>query len=432
MAEEPTFASEVTTEKSESQKIRERIQTYQAGISPNSLQVIAVLLEQQLKAGLVKSTDLEALVMLRDEVNKATIDYRTMMEREQKRLQEITVQEAEQKQIELAQRENAFNQKLADERQLRKTTQDKLAQMEAVLKSHGISMDLDGDGQVGLAEGQEERTLTPEEQAEVDRLLQESKDAVSVQKDNIAPAPLNKPKSRAFEMARALNPAPTIEEMPGVEKISDDEDFVQKVEETKKSFKEWEEETVTENQLELDIDIPEDAKGTDEFEQEVANVIDEQMKVAAEMEIDDEVPDLRVAEEDTSSTPSLPEISDGQVSPENATVLKTDKVKVIEETPEGWDANGSPVVEEPEAEEEYEEITIPSESELKSMTKKQIAEAASELGFDVSVSSPKAAMISSFTQQTDDFIASLQDSGEFVSAETDDNDEEDNKDGGYF
>ena len=426
MAEQPTFASEVTTEKSESERIRERIQTYQASISPNSLQVISVLLEQQLKAGLIKSTDLEALVMLRDEVNKATIDYRTMMEREQKRLQEITVQEAEQKQIELAKRENAFNQKLADERQLRKTTQDRLAQMEAVLKSHGISMDLDGDGQVGLAEGQEERTLTPEEQAEVDRLLQESKDAVSVQKDNIAPAPLNKPKSRAFEMARALNPAP----------ISEDEEFVEKVEETKKSFKEWEEETVTENQLELDIDIPEDAKGTDEFEQEVANVIDEQMKVAAEMEIDDEdydeVPDLRVAEEDTESTPSLPKISDGQVSPENASVLKTDKVKVIEETPEGWDANGSPVVEEPEAEEEYEEITIPSESELKSMTKKQIAEAATELGFDVSVSSPKATMISSFTQQTDDFIASLQDSGEFVSAETDDNDEEDNKDGGYF
>lgn len=423
MAEEPTFASEVTSEKSESQRIRERIQTYQAGISPNSLQVIAVLLEQQLKAGLVKSTDLEALVMLRDEVNKATIDYRTMMEREQKRLQDLMVEEAEQKQIELAQRENAFNQKLADERQLRKTTQDRLAQMEAVLKSHGISMDLDGDGQVGLAEGQEERTLTPEEQAEVDRLLQESKDAVSVHKDNIAPAPLNKPKSRAFEMARALNPEP----------ISEDEELVEKVEETKKSFKEWEEANA---ETQLELDIPVDAKGTDEFEQEVANVIDEQMKAAADLEINDEdydeVPDLRIAEEDTASTPSLPEISDGQVSPENATVLKTDKVKVIEETPEGWDANGSPVVEEPEAEEEYEEITIPSESELKSMTKKQIAEAATELGFDVSVSSPKATMISSFTEQTEEFIASLQDSGEFVSAETTDNDEEDNKDGGYF
>ncbi len=421
MAEEPTFASEVTSEKSESQRIRERIQTYQAGISPNSLQVIAVLLEQQLKAGLVKSTDLEALVMLRDEVNKATIDYRTMMEREQKRLQDLMVEEAEQKQIELAQRENAFNQKLADERQLRKTTQDRLAQMEAVLKSHGISMDLDGDGQVGLAEGQEERTLTPEEQAEVDRLLQESKDAVSVHKDNIAPAPLNKPKSRAFEMARALNPEP----------ISEDEELVEKVEETKKSFKEWEEANA---ETQLELDIPVDAKGTDEFEQEVANVIDEQMKAAADLDINDEdydeVPDLRIAEEDTASTPSLPEISDGQVSPENATVLKTDKVKVIEETPEGWDANGSPVVDEPE--EEYEEITIPSESELKSMTKKQIAEAATELGFDVSVSSPKATMISSFTEQTEEFIASLQDSGEFVSAETTDNDEEDNKDGGYF
>ena len=146
------------------------------------------------------------------------------------------------------------------------------------------------------------------------------------------------------------------------------------------------------------------------------------MKIAADLEIDDsdydDVPEFKDAEEDTQSTPSLPKISDGQVTAENKQVLKTDKVKVIEETPQ--------------PEEEYEEITIPSESELKSMTKKQIAEAATELGFDVSVSSPKATMISSFTQQTEEFIASLQDSGEFVSAETDDNDEEDNKDGGYF
>lgn len=399
MAEQPTFASEVTTEISEADRVRERIQNFKASISPNSLQVISILLEQQLKAGLIKSTDLEALVMLRDDVNKATIDYRSTMEREQKRLQELMIEEQEQKQIELAKRENAFNQKLSDERQLRKKTQDRVAQMEAVLKSHGISMDLDGDGVVGLRQGQVQRELTTEEQAEVDSI-------VSVEKDNIAPAPINKPKSRAFEMARALNPEPA---------ISDDDEFVEKVEETKKSFAEWEAETQT-------LDVPEDAKGTEDFEKEVANVIDEQMKIAADLEINDEdyddVPEFKVAEEDTQSTPSLPKISDGQVTAENKLVLKTDKVKVIEETPQ--------------PEEEYEEITIPSESELKSMTKKQIAETATELGFDVSVSSPKATMISSFTQQTEEFIASLQDSGEFVSAETNDNDEEDNKDGGYF
>lgn len=418
MAEQPTFASEVTTEKSEADRVRERIQNFKASISPNSLQVISVLLEQQLKAGLIKSTDLEALVMLRDEVNKATIDYRSTMEREQKRLQELMIEEQEQKQIELAKRENAFNQKLSDERQLRKKTQDRVAQMEAVLKSHGISMDLDGDGVVGLRQGQVQRELTTEEQTEVDSI-------VSVEKDNIAPAPINKPKSRAFEMARALNPEPesSIHEMVEETKkslnpepaISDDDEFVEKVEETKKSFAEWEAETQT-------LDVPEDAKGTEDFEKEVANVLDEQMKIAADLEIDDsdydDVPEFKDAEEDTQSTPSLPKISDGQVTAENKQVLKTDKVKVIEETPQ--------------PEEEYEEITIPSESELKSMTKKQIAEAATELGFDVSVSSPKATMISSFTQQTEEFIASLQDSGEFVSAETDDNDEEDNKDGGYF
>ena len=101
--------------------------------------------------------------------------------------------------------------------------------MEAVLKSHGIHIDLDGDGVVGLKEGQQERNLTPEELAEVNRLMQESKDAVQVSKDNITTAPA---KSKAWEMVRAMNPEPdtntpppdpmeswnepTIEQMDGV------------------------------------------------------------------------------------------------------------------------------------------------------------------------------------------------------------------------
>ena len=40
------------------------------------MQVAQLLLEQQLKAGLVKSVDLDALIILRDELNKSTIDYR--------------------------------------------------------------------------------------------------------------------------------------------------------------------------------------------------------------------------------------------------------------------------------------------------------------------------------------------------------------------
>ena len=124
-------------------------------------------------------------------------------------------------------------------------------------------------------------------------------------------------------------------------------------------------------------------------------------------------------------------MSAGQVNDEQAEelteenpefVLSRESVKMIDELPE-------------EPEEEYEEITIPSESELKSMTKANIKSEADKLGFDVPTSLTKTAMIETFKTQTDEFIQSLQDSGEFVSASDsseDDESKDDIKDGGYF
>ena len=89
-----------------------------------------------------------------------------------------------------------------------------------------------------------------------------------------------------------------------------------------------------------------------------------------------------------------------------------------------------------EPEEEYDEVTIPSESDLKAMTKKAINAQAVILDFDVPTSLTKTKMIESFLQQTEEFIAGLQDSGEFVSATMDDGEDDDdtnnNQDGGYF
>ena len=70
-------------------------------------------------------------------------------------------------------------------------------------------------------------------------------------------------------------------------------------------------------------------------------------------------------------------------------------------------------------------------------TKTKIKAEAKSLGFDVNIKDTKADMIDSFVNQTETFIQDLQDSGEFVSAQTD---EEDNaeetdsnvRDGGYF
>ena len=426
---EPTFAEQRVTEQelSESDRIRQRIQDYKAQLSPNTLQVIQIMLETQLKSGLMKPGDLDALVMLRDEVNKAQIEYNTQVQNAQKRLEDLSATEMAQKVAAEEAKIQAFEEKLTDERQLRKSTQDRLAQVEAVLASHGISMDLNQDGVVGLTEGQVADELTEEEQAQVDNL-------VSIEKDNIASAPVEP--SRAFQMARALNPEPAVSDEQMAEAVdmleehesighapqseetftinpnlTDQEVFDKKTADAKKSFKQWEEEN----------EFKPTGTTTESFMDEVERV--NEVADADQMELD--------LGEDIPPAPSAPVVSAGQVNDEQAEqlaednpefVLSRDTVRMIDETPE-------------QVEEEYEEVIIPSESELKSMTKNKINEQASALGFDVPTSLTKSKMIDSFKTQTDEFIQSLQDSGEFVSASDNDEDGDDKtniKDGGYF
>ncbi len=399
MAENKTFAEQRVTEPelSESDRIRQRIQDYKAQLSPNTLQVIQIMLEAQLKSGLMKPADLDALVMLRDEVNKAQIEYNTQVQNAQRRLQDLSETEMAEK----VAAEEAKIQAIVDsrdaERARRKNVEDRLAQMEAVLASHGISMDLNQDGVVGLTEGQVADELTEEEQAQVDEMIQ-------VEKDNITSKP-----SRAFQVARALNPEPAVsdEDMAKANEIADEiEEFEKKIEETKKSFKEWDEENKQES-----FDFKPSGTTTESFMDEVERV--------------NEVAD---ADEQLSSAPV---VSAGQVNEEQAEelaeenpefVLHRESVRMVDEMPE-------------QVEEEYEEVTIPSESELKSMTKAKINEIAVGLDFDVPTSLTKNKMIESFLTQTDEFIQSLQDSGEFVSATDSDEDGDDKtniKDGGYF
>ena len=405
MAENKTFAEQRVTEPelSESDRIRQRIQDYKAQLSPNTLQVIQIMLEAQLKSGLMKPADLDALVMLRDEVNKAQIEYNTQVQNAQRRLQDLSETEMAEK----VAAEEAKIQAIVDsrdaERARRKGVEDRLAQMEAVLASHGISMDLNQDGVVGLTEGQVADELTEEEQAQVDEMIQ-------VEKDNITSKP-----SRAFQVARALNPEPAVsdEAMAKANELADElEEFEQKIEETKKSFKEWDEENKQES-----FDFKPSGTTTESF-------LDEVERVNEVAEADE------LLSEDIPPPPSAPVVSAGQVNDEQAEelaeenpefVLSRDSVKMIDELPE--------------EEEEYEEITIPSESELKSMTKANIKSEADKLGFDVPTSLTKTAMIETFKTQTDEFIQSLQDSGEFVSASDsseDDESKDDIKDGGYF
>ncbi len=445
---EPTFAEQNVTppELSESDKIRKRITEYKAQLSPNSLQVIELMLSQQLASGQIKPADLDALIILRDDINKAGIDYRTAVEHAQRRLGELAETEMAEKAAAEQAKMQAIEEKLTDERTLRKSTQDRLAQMEAVLASHGISMDLNQDGVVGLTDGQVADELTAEEQTQVDNMIQ-------VEKDNVTTQP-----SRAFQMARAMNPAPdpmetwdeplihepsvSDEQMAAAnEMISAEEEGFDangspttevatsvpqseqtftinpnlatnsetqaKIEEAKKSFGEWDKQTQLE--LKLREEVPEDAMGTEEFNAEVERV--SQQADSAPVISNSQLPEQT---DEVLETPT----EDG--GPNDEFVLSRQSVKMIEDYPE---------------EEEYEEITIPTESELKKMTKSAIAEQAGILDFDIPTSLTKPKMVEKFMAEVEAYITNLQESGDFVSATTDedgDADTDNNKDGGYF
>tara|TARA_R100000329_G_scaffold54502_1_gene49664 strand:- start:7458 stop:8513 length:1056 start_codon:yes stop_codon:yes gene_type:complete len=347
--ENKTFAEQVV-EPTESERIRERISTYKSQVSPQSVQIAQLLLEQQLKAGLVKTSELDALIMLRDDLNKASIDYRTMMESNQKRLQQLAEEEQAnllQKQQEVKKAEEA---KLVDERTLRKNLQDKLAIAEAKLEAlSGVEGNVAETPSVEIANPQ-----------------------INYGKEEKKP-------TRAFELARAKNPEPKVSDDAMKRAHEELDEFNAKVEATKKSFKEWEEENGEAM-----------AEGTT-----TESFLDEVEKVEKES--------------------SAPVISKAQVNEEQAENIVADEVDVVEE-------------------EEYEEIVIPSRTELNRMKKNQINELAKDFEFSVKMTDTKAVMIDDFLSQVDEYIADLQESGDFVSATTDDEDgDTDNtKDGGYF
>ena len=58
----------------------------------HSISAVAQLLRTTTQRGLVRSTDLDALIIL-SELNKSTIDYRTMLESSQRRLQQLAEDE---------------------------------------------------------------------------------------------------------------------------------------------------------------------------------------------------------------------------------------------------------------------------------------------------------------------------------------------------
>lgn len=414
-----TFADS-TPEPTESERIIKRIQNFRVGITPDQATSVSQILEKGLSAGLFKLSELKTIISVNEEINKGVIDYNSQVKVAQQRLNELREEELVAKQVELARRETEKHDELAGERQRRKKAEDEVRILKAQLEAlSGVA------GNV---------TSAP----------------VSVEQPH-APLKSDKPKSKAWEMIRAGRSEP--EEVKS-------EDFIT----------ELKEEDIADlgQDLPVVLDVPEDAKGISEFFEEVETVqeladvadklVDEHTELTRREQVlldpltasQKEESEFKFVEEDEKTKPTFsgPKITGGNAPNIKAVVEQPKNVEAKVDKPirqydseEELLADAKRRAEErkaqQQAEEEFEEVTIPSESELRAMTKNEIQNIAQTLGFTSVVSTlTKEKMVETFLSETEEFIQSLQDSGEFVSATDTDTektkDGDDIRDGGYF
>ncbi len=489
MAEEvkSEFASEqVVPELTELEKVQQRIANYQIGINPQSASAVSTLLQLHLKSGLIKIEELDAVIAVRNEIDKGLTDYNQAVQVAQQQLTELQEADRLAKEAQIEADKAALTDKIRDQRKQRKDAELKVAQLEAILASHGINVDLNNDGVIGVKEGQLNQDgfveLSAEEAAQ---LAQEH--GVSIPQTKIQKGKQGEPKqtSKAFQMARLLNPDEGVEQsepsVAEVQPVSDgyvpqseetipftaDEELQDKIDETKQAISEWEEQTETEVADEemifgnesteedgfdlpleeevptLELPVPEDAKGIEDFYAEVDRVEDEIVETPTE----DGGADLKVAEEDTKTEPTYAKPNNVPITKTNvrpltsgdsveAPIKEEQKINTYASEEEMLEAVQKKIDDaKVEEEEEFDELVIPSADELRGMTKKKIKETAEGLNFEVSTNDTKEEMIESIAVQTESLIESLQESDEFISAtETTkgEEDDDDRRDGGYF
>jgi len=458
--EQSTFASE-TVELSELERITNRLNTFTVGLKPANAEQVNQIMQKGLSAGNFKLDELDALVQIREQVNAGIIDYNTQVQVATKRIQELEQEEVQKQRDLIASSLAEKDELVVAERQAKKLAQQELKIVEEQNKILQAQLE-------ALSNVQNNVTSKP-----IQDLLDESRASAEMNASD-------RPKSKAWDMVRQARP-----EEPFVGETA------QQVAEAKKAFKDFEEESVTitpnadtqfvpkgdtvesfydevervnevatADELLVEPDVFEDVEigFADDFDED-ADFVDDEMfynGVSPEQALEDvneKFEDTLESLEDsepvvsTGQVTSKPIISGGnapniqaQVSePENITAPVEEEKKTIPtfDTEEELLASAQAKID--DAEEEYEEITIPSRSELENISKTEVQEEGDKLGFELSGS--KEEMIDQFEEQTESFIASLQEDGDFISAsetEATRSDEEkkdgddDVRDGGYF
>ena len=342
-----SFASEQVEprELTELEKVQQRIANYQIGIKPQSASAVNTLLELHLKSGLIKLEELEVVVAVRDEVQKGLANYNSSVQNAQRQIVELQEADRLAKEAAIESEKAQLTDKIREQRKQRKDAELKVAQLEAILASHGINMDLNNDGVIGVKEGSLNQDgfveLSAEEAATLAQQHGVTIPPTTIQKGTRNEEP--KKTSKAFAMARLLNPES--------ETITEDEGLQTKIEETKTAVSEWEDQQETEvpeeemvfgnesteedgfdlpveeESITIELPVPEDAKGIEAFLEEVD-------RVESESEIDD-----------------IDEEQFNQSFEEPVGTVESDRE--VDEALEGWDyadVNGSPVTEEPHTE----------------------------------------------------------------------------------
>ena len=483
---------QVEHQPTEIERIQNRVQDFKVGLKPNTAQAALSSIQILLSKGLIKVEELDAIISIREEINTGLIEYETTVKSAQ-----MDMERAQQNLLieQQAERQRVLDEKdtqIEDERLLRKSTQDRLegsmnrlAQMEAVLKSHGINMDLDGDGVIGLKEGQVADTLSATEQSEVDSIIQgyDANGSPTTEVAQVQPDP-NHQTSGAFKLARMMNPieeganGTTAEDLDNIPPpLTNDSTLQEKIEETSEAFRKYEEsqedmppqvaggliagedtesflDEVDRVQEVADIDAMTDAEEEESFESEWEEPTldigydtpkDENLDMsrrervlldplgASERsdEIQAEIPKPQNVSAPVITGGNAPSITKEHLADgvyvekeeigENDVVVSADNIKTIEN------------YEDLEAEEEFEEVVIPNRSDLEGMTKKEILASAGNLSFDVDSKLTKPLMIDSFESQANALIEELTagESFESITEETVDGDD-DRRDGGYF
>ena len=229
---------QVVSEPTEIEKIQNRVTNFEVGLKPAVAEAVQGVIGIGLSKGLFGVDDLEAVISIREDIKKGLISYQTTVAAAQRDMEVAQQNLMLQQQAEIEEEKNRQRTILSEERQKRKVADNRLAQMEQALADKGLFLDLDGDGVIGLKDGQVKDTLTAQEQADVQSMLS-PEPAPQVEPDP------NHKTSGAFKLARMMNPieaganGTTAEDMSPP--ISHDESFNQEIKTASEAFKNYNE-----------------------------------------------------------------------------------------------------------------------------------------------------------------------------------------------